>query len=203
MKIWVRPHHPGLDRRRRAGVRAVLTVLAAGSVVAVVAGPAGTMAASAQTVTHATTDSSESHGDGHDHEHRRCDRGPENRPSNPRARDRDARDRGRCTTASHKALVATVVPPRPPAAPHPITAVTTQVPAAPAPRPRIVVPRPARAPTGQQPPVLAPPGLTGPSPGAVVAVTNTPASIYVITVSARVVATAISIAALVLVRRSD
>jgi hypothetical protein len=77
------------------------------------------------------------------------------------------------------------------------------VPAARAPHPLIVAPRTPRTPAGQRPPLLAPPGLIGPSHAAIGAVTTTPVSIYVVTVSALLIATAISIAALVLVRRSD
>ena len=67
----------------------------------------------------------------------------------------------------------------------------------------IVTPRVARTPVGERPPPLAPPGLTAPSPAVVGAVPASPVSVYVITLSMLLVATAIAIAALVLVRRSD
>jgi hypothetical protein len=51
--------------------------------------------------------------------------------------------------------------------------------------------------------VLAPPGLTAPSHAAAGAITATPVSIYLITVSGLLLAAAVGIAALVLVRRSD
>jgi hypothetical protein len=67
----------------------------------------------------------------------------------------------------------------------------------------IVTPRVPRAPFGERPPPLAPPGLTVPSPAVVGAVPTSSVSVYVITLSMLLVATAIAIAALVLVRRSD
>jgi hypothetical protein len=67
----------------------------------------------------------------------------------------------------------------------------------------IVTARVPRTPVGERPPPLAPPGLSVPSPAVMGAVPTTPVSVYVITLSMLLVATALSIAALVLVRRSD
>jgi hypothetical protein len=205
VKIWVRHRPSGLDRHCRAGVRTVLALLATGSVLWAGLGPAGTVAvASERGEAHAAAHSSESDGEGLEHEDRDCRHGPDDRPSNPHAHHRD-----RCLTASPRTLTATGEPGTAPAAPKLTTARTTPVPVARAPHPLIVAPsaprapRAPRTPSGQQPPLLAPPGLTGPSHSAIGALTATPVSIYVITVSALLVATAISIAALVLVRRSD
>jgi hypothetical protein len=67
----------------------------------------------------------------------------------------------------------------------------------------VVTPRVPRTPIAQRPPLLAPPGLTVPVPGVAGAVSTSPVPIYVITLSTLVLATAIAIAALVIVRRSD
>jgi hypothetical protein len=78
---------------------------------------------------------------------------------------------------------------------HPIVAVR---------RPPVVTPRPLpRSPVGQRPPLLGPPGLTVPSPEVAGAASTSPVFIYVITLSMLLVATAIAIAALIVVRRSD
>lgn len=161
-------------------------------------GPAGTLAvASGRGDGHAVARSSESEGKGLEHEHGGCAHRPEDRPSNAHAHHRD-----RCATA-HRSLTSTgTAPPTPPAAPIP-AARTTTVPAARVPRPLIVASHAPRIPAGQRPPLLAPPRLIGPSHAAVGAVTTNPVSIYVVTGSALLIATAISIAALVLVRRSD
>jgi hypothetical protein len=70
-------------------------------------------------------------------------------------------------------------------------------------RPVVVTRRLPRSPVGQRPPLLAPPELTVPSPAFAGAASTSPVSIYVITVSMLLVATAIAIAALIVVRRSD
>ena len=83
-----------------------------------------------------------------------------------------------------------LTPPRTSAAPAPVS---SSPPAA----------SPSPLPAGRQPPVIAPPSLTLPAQGPIVAPSAVPVSIYVITMSALLVAAAMTVAVLVLVRRSD
>ena len=69
--------------------------------------------------------------------------------------------------------------------------------------PMIVTARVPRTPVGERLPPLAPPGLSVPSPAVVGAVPTSPVSVYVVTLSMLLVATALAVAALVLVGRSD
>jgi hypothetical protein len=56
---------------------------------------------------------------------------------------------------------------------------------------------------GPQPPLLAPPALTVPPAASIAMAVRSPVSVYAVTLSTLGVAAAISVTALVLVRRSD
>lgn len=205
MKIRVRQCPSGLDPPRGTGLRAVLALLAAASIPVVLLGPAGTTAVAsgeghAQAAAHAAAHAAvRSEGEGWEHEHRGCGHVPPGRQGNPHVHRSDC-----SSAASHRLLTATsTAAPTPPAAPKSATTRTASVRVSYTSRPLLVTPRAPRAPLGQRPPVLAPPGLAAPSHAAAGAITATPVSIYLITVSGLLLATAVGIAALVLVRRSD
>jgi hypothetical protein len=210
LKTRVRQFTSGLVRSRHAAIRAVLVVFAAVSISGVLLGPAAVAAVASGSDGRGAAHSR--HGEAGER-HDACDR---ERPA-PRAhhhadveRPSDERDRGRICDSfppprEHTPATTPVQGPPPPATPahasttpvipaHPIVALR---------RPMVVTPRVPQVPIAQRPPLLAPPDLTVPVPGIAGAVSTSPVSIYVITLSTLVVATAIAIAALVLVRRSD
>jgi hypothetical protein len=210
LKTRVRQFTSGLVRTRRAAIRAVLVLFAAVSISGVLLGPAAVsaVASGADGLGAAHSGNGEA-GEGHD----ACDRERPAPPANHHSdveRPPDHSERGRICDSfppprEHTAATTPVQGQPPLAAPaqvstirvvlaHRIVALR---------RPMVVTPRMPQIPVAQRPPLLAPPGLTFPVPGVAGAVSTSPVSIYVITLSTLVVATAIAIAALVLVRRSD
>jgi hypothetical protein len=210
LKTRVRPFIPGLDRTRRAAIRAVLVLFAAVSISGVVLAPSSSAAVTSGSDGHGAAHAGHGEsGEGHDV----CD------PESPaQAADRHADDewhsddhsRGSTCTSSPPARPHTPPTPSiqgPPPPPIPARVSTTPVspsyPIVAVRRPMVATPRVPETPVAERPPLLPPPALTVPSPGVAGAVSASLVSIYVITLSTLVVATAIAIAALVLVRRSD
>ena len=210
MKIRVRQFPPGLDRSRRAAPRIAVAFLAMISIPWVLLGATGTTAIASSSgdnpgAAHANAPAGDHRDDDPAGRRDRCGRDPHEERDQRRDRDVDSCD---CCEPSGRRVVTTPAPPAParPAAPQ-----AAHAPAAPggadhrsigAPRPVAAPPHMPRDRVDQQPPLLAPPALTVPSPPAPAAVSTTPVPIYVITLSMLLLATAISIAALVLVRRS-
>ena len=174
----------GLGRTRRGGVRLVVTLLAAASMLWTLVGPA------VLSVDAAGPDNSAQTGQcGHDsdrsHHHDRC-----------------------CQCCSRP--IATP-PATPPPKKTPPTAVRTTPPArsvtAGKPHPTAALSPSATAtfptPVGSRLPVLAPPEIAVPAPIAPSVVATSPTSVYVVTLAALLVAGAIAAATIVFVRRSD
>jgi hypothetical protein len=207
LKTRVRQFTSGLLRTRRAAIRAVLVLLAAVSISGVLLGPAAVAAVASGSDGHGVAHS----GHGEDGErHDVCEHQRQAPPANHHAdveRPFDNHGRG-CTCGSspppreHTPATTPVqgLPPPATRAHVSTTPVSPSHPTVALRRPMVVTPR---VPLAQRPPLLAPPDLTVPVPGVAGAVSASRVSIYVITLSTLVVATAIAIAALVLVRRSD
>jgi len=210
LKIRVRQFPPGLDRSRRAAPRAVVAFLAMISIPWVLLGATGTTAIASSSrdnpgAAHANAHGGDQRDDDPEGRRDRC--GRDLHDERDERSDRDV-DRCDCCEPSGPRVVTTLATPAPPPPAAPRAA---RAPAAPggATHPSVGAPRPVAAalhvprdPVDQQPPLLAPPALTVPSPPAPAAVSTTSVPIYVITLSTLLLATAISIAALVLVRRS-
>jgi hypothetical protein len=210
LKTRVRQLASGLVRTRHAAIRAVLVMFAAVSISGVLLEPVAVAAVASGPDGRGAAHSG--HGEAGDR-HDNCDRERPAPPANHHAdaeRPSDNSERGRICDSfpsplEHTPATTPVQVPPPPATPAHVTP-NRMVPAHPIValrRPIVITPRVPQLPVAQRPPLLAPPGLTFPVPGVAGAVSTSPVSIYVITLSSLVVATAIGIAALVLVRRSD
>lgn len=177
----------GLDRTRRCGVRAVVTLLAAATMIWAVAGPA---ALSVDAAGVPDRDSTSSVGCHHD----------------PDRFDQDGRHCCRCCRRHTPPTPAPTSPPRktptPERTPPPVRTVIAGTPH-PAATPSPPAPQPQQGPAGSRPPVLAPPALAVPVPVAQGVIATNPVSIYVVTLGGLLVAGAIAAAAIVFVRRSD
>jgi hypothetical protein len=150
------------------------------------------------------------HAGAHADEHREDDRDRCDRDLKDRRSDRDSGSCDCCERAERRMEVTAPGTPAPPGHPAPPQLVRASTvlrsasrPSVEAPRTVAVSPHVPRDGIDQRPPLLAPPALTVPSPAAPATASTTPVAIYVITVSTLLLAAAISIAALVLVRRSD
>jgi hypothetical protein len=210
LKTRVRPFTSGLDRTRRAAIRAVLVLFAAVSISGVLLGSADVAAAASGSDGPGAAHSG--HGEAGE-PHDACDHERPAPPANYHADvERPSNDRARSRICSsfpppreHTPATPPVQGPPPPAIPTRVstTPVSPSHPVVSLRRPMVVTPRVPQMPIAQRPPLLAPPGLTVPVPGVAGVVSTSPVSIYVITLSTLVVATVLAIAALVLVRRSD
>ena len=220
MKTRVRQFTPGLDRTRHAAIRAVLLVFAAVSISGVLLGPAAAAAVASGSdgrgVAHAGRDDPEEWYEACDRDRVARAEKPHDDVARPEKRHVDVErhagdgDRGRICNSfppsrAHTPATPQVQGPPPPAIPaqSSTTPVSPSKPIVTLRRPMVVMPRVPQTPIAQPPPLLAPPDLTVPVPRVAGAVSTSPVSIYVITLSTLVLAAVIAIAALVLVRRSD